>query len=81
MNEVTIKPEKLELRDEGLDGYRHYLVGLPVNAGRMLELLTDDGWVRGRYEWNFEPQAQPQLYTDKTVLCLSADSLLRWPSV
>ncbi len=36
--------ETLELREEGLAGYRHHLKEQAVQAGALLELLTDQGW-------------------------------------
>ena len=48
----------LELRDEGLSGYRQYLDGRAVHTGTVLEVLTDEGWKAGRYEWSCIPPEQ-----------------------
>ena len=59
---------ELELRNEGSSGYRHCLDDRAVHAGSMLELLTDNGWVTGRYEWSFNPDGNPSylvIDTDK----------------
>lgn len=72
--------QRLILQHEG--GYRHYLLGRAVHAGTRLELLTDNGWVTGRYEWRFHPDIKPYLVlnteTGETVV-LEYDAELRWP--
>ena len=75
---------ELELIHEGSSGYRHYLDGKAVHVGSMLELLIDDGWISGRYEWLFSPDAQPYLVNrldtgnDQAVI-LDSYAQLRWP--
>lgn len=72
----------LELRLEDASGYRHYLDGRPVHAGTIVEILTDDGWVTGRYEWNFAIDSEPFVVTNSEhnrAFLLDANSLLRWP--
>lgn len=71
---------KLELKNEGVDGFRHYLDGEPVHCGELLEVLADDGsWVRGRYEWNFRAGGDPCLCIDDDGIFLKERHLLRWP--
>lgn len=72
---------RLELRDEGISGLRHYLDGEPVHAGDSLELLTGDGWRRGRYEWGFRWDGPPVLFwDDQRGVSIREDDELRWPS-
>lgn len=72
--------QRLELRNEGFDGYRHYLADSPVHAGDSLELWKDGQWIRGRYEWVYKPETPPAFYiTDDDGLFLAQESVLRWP--
>jgi hypothetical protein len=84
---MTTAEEQMEgalaLRDEGIDGFRHYLNGEPVRAGELLELRLDDGaWVRGRYEWSFSNDDLPRLHlrNDNRSLPLRPGSLVRRPA-
>lgn len=62
MNTNIEQGQILELgRDSG--GRRHYLSGRPVHAGVVLELLTVNGWLRGRYEWTYRKN-------DPAIFCL-----------
>ena len=73
---------ELELVHEGSSGSRHYLDGRPVHAGSFLQLLTDDGWIDGRYEWSYDADERPYLVTDTDKdegVRLDAYALLRWP--
>lgn len=72
----------LELRHEGASGYRHYLDGRAVHAGTLLEVLTDSGWVPGRYEWCFQPERSPFLVTDDgtdEAVVVGSNAIIRWP--
>jgi hypothetical protein len=70
---------KLELKDEGRDGLRHYLNGEPVHAGELLEAQLDDGaWILGRYEWSFSKDEPPHLHVTGGSLAL-VTMLVRWP--
>ncbi len=74
------KGDQLELRDEGASGYRHYLNDQAVHAGSFLQVLTEDGWVDGRYEWSFMVLAKPYLVIgDGQTVVLDDDAWLRWP--
>ena len=88
-------------------GPRHHLDGRPVHAGDTLELAVAFGvavtapelalvshvaWVRGRYEWSFEPGERPIFYLELgdgqgCGVCvglaefkLPEATVLRWPS-
>ncbi len=37
----------------GANGLRHFVAGEPVRAGSYIEVKFGDGWIAGRYEWNF----------------------------
>jgi hypothetical protein len=72
----------LELRHEGPSGYRHYLNGRAVHAGTLLELLTDSGWLLGRYEWSFRRERSPYLVINdecSQAISIDTDAILRWP--
>lgn len=43
---------------EDAGGLRHFLDGKPVSAGAVLYLLTNEGWLGGRYEWEFTETAR-----------------------
>lgn len=50
---------RLELRNEGAAGERHYVDGRPVHCGDGLELrLTEGRWERVRFELAWEPRRQ-----------------------
>jgi hypothetical protein len=38
----------------GANGLRHFVAGEPIHAGSYMEVKFGDGWIPGRYEWNFE---------------------------
>ena len=65
-------------------GPRHVLGGRAVHPGAALEVRMDGPrWVRGTYQWSFDPDDDPCLVVDELwgphVLRLDADDLLRWP--
>ena len=43
-------------------GPRHYLDGVPVHAGSGMYLLTELGWMPGRYEWGYEAGTPGRFY-------------------
>ena len=43
-------------------GPRHFLDDEAPHAGTGVWLLTDDGWLRGRYEWTFEPGTPAEIW-------------------
>lgn len=77
---MTDQANRLELRYEGPDGYRHYLDGSPVHAGDTLELWKDGQWILGRYEWTYRSEEAPAFYiSDDNGVFLTPDAALRWP--
>lgn len=68
-----------------LGGLRHYLGDLPVHAGTGLHLLTDLGWMPGRYEWSYKRGAPGEFYfslpgTEEPVSCaIPVGARLAWP--
>lgn len=78
----TVNRSCLEVRHEGSSGYRHYLDGIAVHAGTLLEVWTDNSWLLGRYEWSFRHEREPYLVvntdTDEVVV-LHENAELRWP--
>ena len=71
---------ELVLRHEE-SGLRHYVDNQAVRAGRFLEVLTDDGWVTGRYVWTFTAASKPFLMvSDDQLITLDSDAKLRWPT-
>jgi hypothetical protein len=42
--------ETLRVERQGADGFRHFVGGVPVRCGDLIEALVGDEWVRGRYE-------------------------------
>jgi len=74
-------------------GPRHFLAGLPVHAGSVLEVLLEGGrWLRVRYEWTARVNEEPTFYlalgraweTNEdqggpvAKLQLPSDAALRW---
>ena len=65
-------------------GPRHYLGGRPVSAGTGLYLLTDNGWLPGRYEWNFEAGTPGRFYVglpglERSAVCsIPVGARLAW---
>ncbi|MGM1023187.1 MAG: hypothetical protein ACQEXV_22375 [Bacillota bacterium] len=45
---------------------RHFVNGKPVNAGSYIEVKFGDGWIPGRYEWNFEKNGEIQIYSTRS---------------
>lgn len=95
------------LREEQeASGPRHYLDGRPVHAGETLEIRfaaaakarlvdTNDAqegiWLRGRYEWNFQPGSRPVFYLELgnaegggcaalAEFRIPPPAILRWPA-
>lgn len=72
---------KLVLKNEGADGFRHYLDGEPVRCGELLELQGGDGgWIRGRYECDLmSVESRPYLHVrgDK-AFAIPTNAILRW---
>jgi len=68
-----------------LGGLRHYLGDLPVHAGTGLYLLTDLGWMPGRYEWSYKRRMPGEFYfslpgIEEPVSCAIPDGArLAWP--
>lgn len=66
-------------------GPRHYIDGQPVNAGAPICLLMHTGWVRGRYEWGFEPGTPGRFYFglpgcyDSVSVAIPAAARVAWP--
>jgi hypothetical protein len=58
---------------------RHYLEGLPVHCGEILQLQIDGQWVTGRYEWGGTPEDVPTFHYDGGVLWIDDNCLVRWP--
>ena len=58
---------------------RHYLAGIPVHCGEMLEIYADGDWILGRYEWTGSEDEEATLKTVDRILCLDGTQLLRWP--
>lgn len=95
---------RLQLRQEP-SGPRHYLDGEPVHAGQVLELALFEGvavtaagdadpvWLRGRYEWSYQPGDLPRFFLELgnglalgrgecvalAEFRLPAAAVLRWP--
>jgi len=75
----------VEVDDED-SGPRHFLGGYQVRAGTHLYLLTNLGWLPGRYEWHFEPGTCASFYfslagVGQPVACrIPADAHLAWPN-
>lgn len=59
--------------------YRHYLAGLPVHCGDLLELYRHGEWILGRYEWTGIPGELPTFQSGELILRLDRNHLLRWP--
>ncbi len=69
---------QLRLVDEGVSGYRHYLLNKAVRAGSALQVLIDDRWIAGRYEWSFSLERTPYLVLndhEETVVTIADDSI------
>ena len=65
-------------------GPRHVLAGRHVHAGAALELSCADGsWMRGIYQWTFDPGDDAVLVVDgmwgPVSVPLQTSSALRWP--
>lgn len=57
---------KLVLRKED-SGLRHFIESddgsiTPIFAGTILEYLSNDVWISGRYEWSFKEDRDAELY-------------------
>lgn len=52
----------LELRrDDG--GWRHYIADAAIHSGDTIQVRFPGAtWVRGRYEWSFNPKELPRVY-------------------
>lgn len=69
--------------DQDGGGRRQYLRGEPVHCGAGLCVLTNNGWMAGRYEragdratfWFPLPGV-----TEECVICIHPDMLFAWPS-
>ena len=71
----------LQLLDEGQCGLRHYLQGRPVKAGTIVEVLTDLGWSKGRYEWSFSKTSLPYIVLGPDdIIPIGEQTVLRWPT-
>lgn len=73
--------ERLELRSEGMDGWRYYLSGEGIRAGDLLEMQAHGGaWKVVRYEWNYLPDTKPTLFTRESAgFALPDQAHFRWP--
>ena len=85
-NAVTTRVEGgplVEDRDSG--GLRHFLSGRPVHAGDGLYLLTQLGWMPGRYEWGFRAGTPCNIYFslpgvhEATAVQIPSGAQLAWP--
>jgi hypothetical protein len=73
--------ERLELCNEGMDGWRYYLSGEGIRAGDLLEMQAHSGaWTVVRFEWNYCPDTKPTLFTrEGTTFALPDQVRFRWP--
>jgi hypothetical protein len=73
----------IERTDAG--GPRHHLGGAPVHAGDSLLLLTDVGWLKGRYEWGWKSGTPPLFFFSlpgvdiQISIALPPGTRLAWP--
>lgn len=79
---------KLEPRNEGMSGWRHYLQGEPIHCGTGLELYADDplnpdAYIRGHYEANLSPsEREPVVWLCTNIGDMRVNLHLahfRWP--
>lgn len=50
------------------NGNRHFVDGEALNAGSYIEVKFGDGWIAGRYEWNFDKNSLIQIHSRNEVL-------------
>jgi hypothetical protein len=65
------------LGHEGAGSLRHFVRGEPINAGRAIQVKFGDGWIAGRYEWQFEKDRPIQVHSGDEVLYIREGHLVR----
>lgn len=65
-------------QDGGGYGLRHYVQGQPVYAGSYIEIKFGDGWIKGRYEWDYEKGSPISIHSSRNeAFYIHEDHLVR----
>ncbi len=65
------------LCNEGVNGLRHYVNGVPVHAGSAIQVKFGNGWISGRYEWRFAGKSKIQVHCNDDVLYIDEGHQVR----
>ncbi len=58
-------------------GFRHFVQGVKVNAGRTIHVKFGGGWIVGRYEWAFEKGSPIQVQSGLDVINIQEGHMVR----
>lgn len=59
------------------NGLRHFVCGVPVHAGRGMQVRFGDGWIDGRYEWSFEKDSLARIHAGDSVIYIREGHIVR----
>ena len=65
------------LQNEGTNGLRHYVNGVPVHAGSAIQVKFGNGWISGRYEWRFDGISKIQVHCNDDVFFINEGHQVR----
>lgn len=82
MNQDNTLPEgwiegQIILGHEGPGNYRHFVAGEPVHAGSAIQVKFGKGWIKGRYEWSFDPESLIQIHSCDEVFYINEGHSVR----